>query len=322
MHPAIEPFRHGVLKRPDGNQIFWEASGNPDGRPAVYLHGGPGGGLGRGGYRRRFDPERYLIVGIDQRGCGRSQPWAIDAIDTLDANTTEAIVGDLEAVRKHLGVYRWLVHGVSWGSTLALAYALEHPDRVSEIVLTAVTTGARTELDWITEGVGRIFPEAWERFASVADQGERIVQTYAQLLRNPDPAVRAEAADAWDAWESTHISLGPHYVPGPTRADVRERANFATLVTHYWAHDCFLGGERTILDRAAELEGIPGVLIHGRRDISGPARTAWDLHRAWPGSELIIVEDEGHGGPQMMEVTTAAIDGFAAESAQRPSRTP
>ena len=311
MHAPLEPFQSGRIRRPGGVHLFWETSGSPDGRPALYLHGGPGSGLGRGGYRRRFDPERYLIVGLDQRGCGRSTPWAVDDLAHLDDNTTSALIGDIEALRSHLGVGKWLVHGVSWGSTLALAYALAHPDRVTALLLTAVTTGGREEIDWITEGVGRVFPEAWERFAAATPKGERVVEHYAHRLRDADPGVRAAAADAWDTWESTHISLDPSWEAGPVHQEVRERANFATLVTHYWANDCFLPGEASILARAHELAGIPGVLIHGRRDISGPAITPWRLHKAWPGSEVHIVESEGHGGELEMELTCRVIDELA-----------
>lgn len=314
MHSAVEPFDSGRLRRPDGAEIYWEASGAPAGRPALYLHGGPGSGLGRGGYRRRFDSDRYLVVGLDQRGCGRSTPWAVDDLAGLDANTTGALLDDIEALRDHLGIGAWLVHGVSWGSTLALAYALEHRDRVTELVLTAVTTGGRDEIDWISEGVGRVFPEAWERFSAGTPEGARVVEHYARLLRDADPAVRAAAADAWDAWESTHVSLDPGWQPGPLHHDPRERANFATLVTHYWAHDCFLPGNAGVLARAHELAGIPGVLVHGRRDISGPVITPWRLHRAWPGSELHVVESEGHGGDREMELTAEVIDAFARSS--------
>ena len=311
MHPPLAPFDSGWLSRPGDVRLYWETSGTPEGRPALYLHGGPGSGLGNGGYRRRFDPARHLVVGLDQRGCGRSTPWAIDDLDRLDDNTTPTLVADIEALRTHLGIDTWLVHGVSWGSTLALAYALAHPDRVAALVLTAVTTGSREEIDWITEGVGRVFPEAWERFAATTPQGVRVVEHYARLLRDADPAVRSAAADAWDTWESTHVSLDPRWEPGPLHADARERANFATLVTHYWAHDCFLPGSQSVLTRAHELAGIPGVLIHGRRDISGPVVTPWRLHQVWPGSELHVVESEDHGGDVEMELTSRAIDAFA-----------
>lgn len=291
--------------------MYWETSGNPRGRPALYLHGGPGSGLGRGGYRRRFDPAKYLIVGFDQRGCGKSTPWAIDDLEHLDANNTQSLLADIEALRTHLGVEEWLLHGVSWGSTLALAYALAHRDRVTEIVLTAVTTGGRAEIDWITEGVGAIFPEAWAELAAGVPRGERVIEHYAAMMRRPDAAARRAAADRWDTWESMHVSLDPAWQPGPSHEDPRTRENFATLVTHYWANDCFLNGEDAVLARATELAGIPGVLIHGRYDVSGPAITPWRLHHAWPGSRLDIVETEGHGGEIEMELTTEAIDGFA-----------
>lgn len=314
VHPPIEPFRSGVVDRPGGVGLFWEMSGNPQGWPAVYLHGGPGGSLQRGGYRRRFDPEKYLIVGIDQRGSGRSTPWAVDDLGHLDANTTQTMIADVEAVRTRLGIDAWLVHGVSWGSTLALAYALAHPSRVSAVVLIAVTTGSRVEIDWLTEGVGAIFPEAWERFTAPVPPGERVIEYYARLLRDPDPVNRDIAAAAWDDWESTHISLDPNWQPGPLHQDARHRANFATLVTHYWAHDCFLTGPSPILDHAHHLGGIPGVLIHGRHDVSSPAITPWRLHKAWPGSQLHIVESEGHGGPTQTDLATLAIDGFATQT--------
>ncbi|SFR93300.1 proline iminopeptidase [Microbacterium sp. cf046] len=312
MHPPIEPFEHGFLDRPDGARLYWELAGVRDGRAALYLHGGPGSGLGPGGYRRRFDPSKHLIVGFDQRGCGRSTPWAIDDRDALETNTTQAMIGDIEALRTHLGIHAWLVHGVSWGSTLALAYALEHPDRVTELVVTAVTSGSREEIDWITEGIGAVFPEAWERLAASTAPGERVIDAYARLLRDPSPGVRAAAAARWEEWEGTHVSLDPSFVAGPMFETDRERENFATLVTHYWSNDCFLVGHARIRDRIGELAGTPGVLIHGRRDISGPAITPWLLHRAWPGSILRIVETEGHGGDREMELTAEAIDEFAA----------
>lgn len=310
-HAPLQPFATGSLDRPDGARLYFETSGNPAGRPALYLHGGPGGGLGQGGYRRRFDPDLHLIVGVDQRGCGRSTPWASDDLLSLETQTMNHLLGDLEALREHLHVEAWLVHGVSWGSTLALAYALAHPRRVTEIVTFAVTSGSRWEIDWITDGVAPLFPEAHEKLREPVRSDERTVEGYARLLRDPDPRVRIDAGDRWDAWEATHVSLDPFATPGPLHDDARQRLNFATLVTHYWAQDCFLPGELAILPRAHELAGIPGVLLHGRRDISGPALTAWQLHRAWPGSRLEILEEEGHGGPRSAELATRAIDSFA-----------
>lgn len=314
--PDLDPFASGLLEVSDGAHVYWEASGNPQGIPLLYLHGGPGGSLGRGGYRRRFDPTDHLIIGIDQRGCGRSLPLASDDPGSLATNTTARLLADIEAVRELLGVEAWILHGVSWGSTLALAYALEHPRRTLAVALMAVTTTSRREVDWITQGVGRIFPEEWSRFAGVADRRgeERVVEAYARRLGSTDPrdeGDRVAAAEAWDRWESVHVSLDPYHQPGPHSIDPGRRLGFATLVTHYWANDAFMrgtGGEPApILERAGELEGIPGILVHGRFDVSGPVETPWLLHRAWPGSELHVVEEEGHGGPVEVDLVTRRV---------------
>jgi proline iminopeptidase len=309
----IDPFKHGLLRIEGGQEIYWEASGNPQGKPALFLHGGPGIGLGSGGYRRRVDPGTYLVVGIDQRGCGRSRPLAVDALDRLAENTTQALIADIEEVRTHLGIKRWLVSGVSWGTTLALAYAQTHPDRVSAMVLAAVTTTSRAEVDWLTEAVGRIFPEAWQRFdnSSGRREGERIVAAYARRLAGADEADRACAAQDWCAWENVHVSLDPHHVP-MTFEDDQALRTFATLVTHYWSHDGFLHDADRIIARMDRISHIPAVLLHGRHDISGPVMTPWRLHQKWPASQLHIVEGEGHGGPEMMERMRLAYDGFSA----------
>lgn len=304
MFPPSDPYESGFLDRPGGVRLYWEASGNPGGRPALYLHGGPGGSLGSGGYRRRFDPAGYRVIGFEQRGSGRSTPWGCDSLDTLQDNTTQAMVADIEALREYLGVEEWLLHGVSWGSTLALAYAIAHPERCSAVLLYAVTTGARAEIDSITAGVGAVFPEAWHRFADHVGcaRSGRPVEAYARLVRDPDVTVRTAAADEWDCWESAHVSLGrPAPAPEFLHDDPRLRLNFATLVTHYWSQDCFLPGQQAILQNTARLAGIPAALLHGRRDVSGPAGTAWQLHRQWPDSELFIEETEGHGGPLLSE---------------------
>ena len=254
MHDPIEPYEHGWLPRPDGSQLYWESSvANPAGQAALYLHGGPGGGLGRGGYRRRFDPARYRIIGLDQRGCGRSTPLACDSLGTLDTNNTQTLIADIEALRDHLRIDQWLLHGVSWGCTLALAYALDHPDRVASLVLTAVTSGSREEIDWITEGVGIMFPEAWARFQAPARDNERVVEAYARLLRDSDPAVRARRSVGLGEMAVHSRLFDPNWIPGPMFDDDQERQNFATLVTHYWANDCFLTGPERIRDRISEL---------------------------------------------------------------------
>jgi proline iminopeptidase len=297
---------HGLLDVGDGHWVYWEEAGVREGIPALYLHGGPGSGLGDGSYRARFDPLRFRIIGLDQRGCGRSLPHVTVPGYDLGANTTANLVEDIERLRRHLGVERWLLNGVSWGSTLALAYAQSHPGQVLGIVLLAVTTTNRLEVDWVTETVGAIFPEAWDRLATHAEQagigfrrGEgRLIEAYAQLMTHPEPSVRDDASRAWAEWEDQHISIGTGRVERDPRWEDDEcRHVVATLVTHYWANDAFLAP--SILERMDRLEGIAATLIHGRRDISDPAVVAWRLHGLWPGSELIIDEGEGHGGDAM-----------------------
>src|SRR5262245_29906500 len=311
MYPPIDPFTSGHLPVSDGNVLYWEASGNPEGKPALYLHGGPGSGI-QTGYRRWFDPKRFLIVSFEQRGCGRSRPLVTDPnAPDLMTNTTQALIADIEALREHLGVDKWLLTGLSWGSTLALSYAQAHPERVSEIILFAVTTTSPSQVEWITETVGAIFPREWEEFeaASGRKPGQRVIDAYYELITDPDPAVREEAARAWCAWEDTHISLDPKHVPDPLWADPEYAKVFATLVIHYWKHAGFNGDPGLIadMDRIAH---IPGVMIHGMLDVSGPLVTAWNLHKVWPNSEL-IVRDEGHGGDEMMEEMVRGIARFA-----------
>ena len=307
MEPPVEPYASGLLDVADGSQLWWETSGNPAGRPALFLHGGPGGRLG-GGYRRRFDAARWRIVGLDQRGSGRSRPLASEDLDSLGTNTTEQLIADLEELRLHLGIERWLLHGVSWGTGLAVAYALAHPDRVSGVVLTAVALTTRPYVEWITETVGMLFPVEWAAFARAADRRprERVVDAYARRLTDPDPEVRRRAATDWCRWEGVHISLGPGIDGTPMyHDDPAQQLLTSTLVTHYWSHDGFLDHDH-VLARIPTLAGIPCVMVHGRYDVSGPAGFAYELQQAWPGSELIMV-DEGHGGATMMDLTAQAI---------------
>ncbi|SEE74492.1 alpha/beta fold hydrolase [Ruania alba] len=316
MYPRTEPREHGLLTASDGQSVYWEESGSPDGVPAVFLHGGPGGGLGNRGYVTKFDPARYRIIGLDQRGCGRSVPLAHDPAHDLAANTTPRLIADLEELREHLGIRAWVLNGVSWGSTLAIAYAEAHPDRVLGIVLMAVTTTSRTEVDWITEGVGMVFPEEWERYAAFAEAHDpayrrresRLVEAYARLLR--DPATREEASQAWARWEDVHISIGAGgFARDPRWEDESFRHAFTMLATHYWAHDGF--ADPPLLEQVDRIGHIPAVLIHGRRDISGPVITPWELHRRWPASRLVIDEGDGHGGTGMVAEWVRANDELA-----------
>jgi proline iminopeptidase len=315
MFPPIEPFATGYLPVSDGNEIYWETSGTPKGKPALHLHGGPGSGTGPG-YRRRFDPEKFFIVGFEQRGCGRSRPLVTDpAAPPLSTNTTQALIADIEALRQHFGVEQWLVIGLSWGATLALAYAQAHPEQVSEIILGAVTTTSPSQVEWITETVGAIFPREWEQFESASHRkpGQRVIDAYYDLITDSDPAVREEAARAWCTWEDVHVSLDPKWEPDPRYDDPEFRLVFSTLVIHYWKHAGFAakGGLIAYMDRIAH---IPGVLIHGKLDVSGPLVTAWSVHKAWPKSDLIVVGHEGHGGDVMNEELIRAIARFAPAS--------
>ena len=324
----------GRLRRADGAEVAYELSGTRDGVPALYLHGGPGSGLSSG-YRRQAPAESCLLVGFSQRGAGESTPSAGAAgpVD-LSTNTTTQLVADIEALRDHLGISAWIVQGISWGSTLALAYAQAHPERVLGAVLFAVTTTSRREVEWISEEIGAVFPEAWDELASFAeehgdfDRHDRtparvpLIEAYRRMLASSDPELVDGAAQAWVTWEDEHMRIGTGEleisrptVPA-TEAQRAQRRTFARLVTHYWAHDGFVGdwparfdGQTGagLLGGMERLAGIPGILIHGRRDVSGPVLTAWELHRAWPGSELHVIEDEGHGGPAMVERWRAAM---------------
>jgi proline iminopeptidase len=314
LYPPIEPYEHGMLDTGDGNLVYWEVCGNPDGKPALVVHGGPGSGCSAG-VRRSFDPDRYRIVLFDQRGCGRSTPHASDPATDMSLNTTEHLLLDMEQLRQHLGIDRWLLFGGSWGSTLILAYAERHPDRVSEIVIPSVTTTRRSETDWLYRGVGRFFPEAWDRFragVSEADRDGDLVAAYARLMEHPDPDVRAKAAIDWATWEDAVISMEPNgkrnvYSDRPPAALLA----FVRICSHYFAHGVWLV-EGALLRDAGRLAGIPGVLIHGRLDMGGPLHTAWELARAWPDAELVVIEDSGHtGSDTMRDQIAAAVNRFA-----------
>jgi proline iminopeptidase len=297
-HPPIEPYDSGLLDVGDGNLVYWETCGNPDGKPAVMVHGGPGQGCVPR-MRSTFDPDRYRAVLFDQRGCGRSRPHAADPATSLAHNTTDHLVADMERLREHLGIDRWLVTGGSWGTTLGLVYAERHPERVSEIMLSAISTARRAEIDWLYRGAAWFFPEEWERFSGHGGGADDLPAAYARLLDDQDPQVRNQAATAWRRWEDVVLSLEPNAPPvedeDPPSADTMA---FTRLTAHYYSHGAFLEDGAVIRD-AGRLAGIPGVLIHGRLDLSCPAATAVELARAWPGAELLIDDHSGHRGSEV-----------------------
>ncbi|PZG36385.1 prolyl aminopeptidase [Spongiactinospora gelatinilytica] len=309
-YPPVEPHDSGLLDVGGGDTIHWEICGDPAGKPALFLHGGPGGGV-LPDHRRLFDPAAYRIVLFDQRNCGRSRPHAGDADTSLAANTTPNLVADIERLREHLGIDRWLVLGGSWGSTLALAYAQSHPERVTELVLRGIYLARPSDEVWSFTGTGaaRLFPKEWAAFRDLIPEAERddLLAAYGRRLFDPDPEVHLPAARAWTGWELSANTLLP--VPDPALDD-RTVLGFARIEQHYFSNDCFLGdGLLAGIDR---IRHIPTVIVNGRYDMKTPLEQAWDLHLAWPEAELHIVENAGHAGsePGTLHHTIAATDRF------------
>lgn len=291
LYPPIHPFREHRLATGDGHVIHVEECGNRHGQPVVILHGGPGGGCNPT-MRRYHDPERYRIILFDQRGCGRSTPNA-----SLENNTTPHLIADIERIRLHLGIARWQVFGGSWGSTLALAYAETHPDRVSALVLRGIFLLTKAELAWFyQDGCSWLYPEAFAAFSDLVSLAERgdLITAYHRRLTSDDPAIRLEAARRWSIWEGTTLSL----IPEPQRierfgADTYALA-FARIESHYFVNEGFFRRDGELLLEAHRLAGIPGIIVHGRYDVVTPVRSAVMLHHAWAGCELRIVPDAGH----------------------------
>lgn len=311
-HPAIEPYDQGMLDVGDGHRVYWEASGNPAGKPAVALHGGPGSGSSPV-RRRSFDPRAYRLVQFDQRGCGRSTPSAAHLDTDLATNTTGHLIDDIEQLREHLGIDRWLVWGGSWGVTLALAYAQRHPQRVTQMVLVSVTMTRPSDVHWLYHEAGRFFPKQWARFRRAGGDAEDLVAAYDRLLNaHPDPAVRVRAAQHWCDWEDAVVSLEDGWTPDPRYGDPGFRMGFARLCAHYFSHAAWLeDGE--LLRHAGRLAGMPGVLVHGRLDLGSPADVPWLLAQAWPDAELHLVGTGHLGGAEMTKHMMAALDRFARQ---------
>ena len=291
LYPEIEPYDSGMLAVSPLHTLYYEQCGNPRGKPVVFLHGGPGAGCNEKS-RRFFDPKHYRIVLFDQRGCGRSTPNA-----ELTDNTTWDLVADIERLREHLRIERWQVFGGSWGSTLALAYAETHPQRVTELVLRGIFMLRRWELDWFyVKGCDAIYPDAWEAYVGHIPQAERneLVSAYYRRLTSADAAVRVAAAKAWAVWEggTSFLLQNPDYIAS-TGAD-EFALQFARIECHYFVHGGFFECDDQLLRDAHKLKNIPAVIVQGRYDVVCPARSAWDLHRTWPEADLRIVADAGH----------------------------
>jgi len=316
LYPPLEPYERGMLAVGDGHELYWEQCGNPSGKPVVFLHGGPGGGC-TPDHRRYFDPAKYRIVLFDQRGCGRSTPHASTPGADLSTNTTWHLVADIERLRAQLGIQRWQVFGGAWGSTLALAYAQMHPERVTELVLRGIFTLRASEIRWFYQhGASELFPDAWEHYLAVIPEAERgdLVAAYHRRLFDSDPAVHVPAGAAWTVWEASTIRLIPDEVGiAAARADEAAAVAFARIENHYFTNGGWLEEGQLIRDAASRLSGIPGVIVQGRYDACTPPVTAWDLHRAWPEASFELIPDAGHAAsePGIVDALVRATDSFA-----------
>jgi proline iminopeptidase len=311
LYPEINAYRTGRLRVSDLHEIYYEESGNPHGKPVVFVHGGPGGGT-EPKYRRFFDPAVYRIVLFDQRGCGKSTPYA-----SLTDNTTWHLVSDMENIREHLGIPRWQVFGGSWGSTLALAYAQKHPEVVSELVLRGIFLLRAQDIRWFYQyGASMLFPDAWEHYLAPIPVSERddLLHAYHRRLTSDDPAVRLEAARAWSIWEGGTSRLYPDPLLIERFGQDQFALAFARIECHYFVNKGFFEREGQLLEDIGRIRHIPGVIVQGRYDIPCPMDGAWALHRAWPEAELVVVPDAGHSAnePGIQRALVAATDKFRA----------
>jgi len=290
LFPPIEPYETNFISV-DGHEIYFEQCGNPEGKPAVFLHGGPGGG-GSTSVRRFFDPDIYRIIVFDQRGCGRSKPHAC-----LEKNTTWDLVSDIELIRERLQIKQWLVFGGSWGSTLALAYAQSHPDAVSEMILRGIFMLRKKELDWFyQDGASNIFPDAWEKFIEPIEKSKRndLISAYYEIFNGKDEDKKIEAAIAWSRWEGSTVNLSYNPEMVDSFSEPEFALAFALIENHYFINKGFLSHEQQLIDNINIIRNIPATIIQGRYDVCTPISTAWELHKNWPEAELIITPFSGH----------------------------
>jgi proline iminopeptidase len=304
LYDPIEPYQHGMLKVSNIHDIYYEQCGNPNGQPAVFLHGGPGGGLIEK-YRSFFDPEAYRIVLFDQRGAGNSVPHA-----SLEENTTWHLVSDIERLRQHLGIEKWMVFGGSWGSTLALTYAQTNPERVSSLVLRGIFLCRPKEIGWFyQEGASAIFPDVWEQYVSVIPEPERgnMLEAYYRRLTSEDESVRLEAARAWSVWEGSTSKLIPDQNLIDDFGEASKALPLARIEAHYFINDAFFETDNYLLENVDKIRHIPAVIVQGRYDVVCPMMSAWELHRAWPEAEFIVVGDAGHSATEL-GITSALVD--------------
>ncbi|GAB4470089.1 MAG: prolyl aminopeptidase [Elainellaceae cyanobacterium] len=311
LYPPLDPYTSSTLQVSDLHTIYYEEAGNPQGKPVIFLHGGPGGGI-TPSYRQFFDPEKWRIVLFDQRGCGRSTPHA-----ELRENTTWDLVSDIETIRAHLGIDRWVVFGGSWGSTLSLAYSQTHPDRCKGLILRGIFMLRRKELLWFyQEGCSYIYPDAWEEYLKPIPPEERhdLITAYYKRLTSDDPAVRLAAARAWSVWEASTSKLLPDANLKERFAEAEFADAFARIECHYFVNKGFFEQDDQLLQNVDRIRHIPGVIVQGRYDVVCPPVSAWELHRAWPEAELILVPDAGHSmnEPGIRTALLEAGDRFSA----------
>ena len=311
LYDAIEPYDSGQIRVSDVHELYYEQCGNPNGKPVIFLHGGPGAGLVPD-YRRFFDPQAFRVILFEQRGAGRSTPHA-----SLVDNTTWHLVEDIETIRKHFGVEQWLVFGGSWGSTLSLAYAETHPERVLGLILRGIFLCRPKEISWFYEdnqGASAMFPETWEQYVSIIPEAERgdMIRAYYDRLTSDDASVRLEAAQAWSNWEASALKLLPDQSVIDEFTQPEMAIALARIECHYFVNNCFFETDNYLIDNIDRIRHIPGVIVHGRYDVICPVMNAWDLHKSWPEASLNIIPDAGHAAtePGIAAALVEAMDGF------------